>query len=176
MKDRWRWPATRWLSAQAVWPNPRARAYPSPQAGLPSECRQEGLWFGRRGMSLGPQGLFLSSAALSRPVQGTLASPPVPHMRHMSTRGGAAQPQVSRAERRRPTPLSPHTWGQLTPARDTGGLPGRRQLHACLLHARICGGALSSHAWNARHNHDDDILKIIFSIFLGNQDYSKIEE
>ena len=25
-------------------------------------------------------------------------------------------------------------------------------------------------------NHDDDILKIIFSIFLGNQDYSKIEE
>lgn len=147
--------------------------HPSPQAGLPSECRQEGLWFRRRGRSLGPRGLFLSSAALPRPVQGTVASPPVPRTHHMSTRGGAAQPRVSRGEQRRPNLLSPHTWGQLTPARDTGGLPGGWQLHACPLHARVCGGALSSHVWNARHNHNDDILKIIFSIFLGNQDYSE---
>lgn len=168
-----------------IWPNCEAeRALPtqprSPQAGLRlsvscSCCRsvsRRTLVWKERQVPWATELVSLKCCSSPAGV-GTVASPPAPHMHHTSTHGGATKPQEYRGERCHPSPLSPHKGVQITLARDTGELPGGQQLHICPC-TRVCDGAPSSHTWNTRHSHND-ILKSIFSIFLGNQDYPEIE-
>lgn len=127
---------------------PRSPSHPG-RASTPARS----VWTGEAG----PWPVSLRSAALPR-------LPPGPHTHHTCVTcahvEGPPEPQSIWGRRCHPA-LCPHTpWH----SSHGGGHGSARRVH---------DRAPGSRPWNTGHNHNDDVLKSVFSIFLGNQDYSK---